>query len=85
MEKKILDALAEYLAYEDSYGDNPQLCINTANGDVEVMDEKEAEELEDKDSEHCDFYDVMDLLQMNPLDGSWLPNLDAVKEVATEY
>lgn len=88
MKIKILDAVKEYIADEEAYGDNAQLRINPCTGEVDIVDIEEAEEAEKCDDPSCpgyDYYDIMDLLEMNPADGAWLPSAEAIDEVAADY
>lgn len=88
MKEKILNAVMEYLADEEGYGDNAQLRINPCTGEVDVVDIEEAEEAEKCNEPDCpgyDYYDIMDLLEMNPEDGRWLPSTEAIESVADEY
>lgn len=79
-----MEAIEEYLNSEESYGDTAMLCIDPAKGEVSIVD---GEELTDDEMENSDkdYYDVMDLLEMDQEEGAWHPDTEAIAEIATEY
>lgn len=84
IEKKLLAAVEEYIAGEESYGDNTQICVDPVNGEVELIPESELPE--DFDSTELDYYDVMDLVMMGSEgSGRWIPDKEAIASVAEEY
>ncbi len=69
----------EYIAEEEAYTDNVQLQINTLTWEMEIADP-------DNDLPDCDYYPMMDLVQMsteNP--GAWEPDPEAIESIAAEY
>lgn len=69
----------EYIAEEEAYTDNVQLQINTLTWEMEIADP-------DNDLPDCDYYPMMDLVQMsteNP--GAWEPDPEAIESIAEEY
>lgn len=69
----------EFIAFEESYGDDAQLRINTLTRQIDIADP-------DDDLPDCDYYPVMDLVRMsaeNP--GKWEADPDAIADVAAEY
>lgn len=84
LEARIRSAVKEYLADEEAYDDNAQLCIKPDSLEVYVEDSRNV----DTDSPEIDCYDVMDLVEMssNPDDaGRWIVDEEAVESVAAEY
>ena len=82
LEGKIRDAVAEYIADEETYDDNARLQIDLEKWEVTVVDS------EDDDPEDVDtvgYYDVMDFIRMSPDEpGKWEVDEEAVKSVAEE-
>lgn len=71
----LLNAVEEYLstplAWEDAL-----IAINTKTGEVELVEEEEAESL----PEYMDEYDIMEFVQMTP-EGKWIPDKEAIDSV----
>lgn len=81
---RIRSAVNDYLAEEEAYDDNAQLCIRPATMEVTVEDSR----MVDIDSSEIDCYDVMDLVEMSPdaeSAGQWIVDEEAVESVASEY
>lgn len=78
LEKRVSEAVMEYISDEENYGDNAQLVIDPANGEVTLTDG------DDDIDDALDHYDVMDLLRMDS-DGKWSPDTDAIASVAADY
>lgn len=69
----------DYLAEEEAYGDDVQLEINTVNWEMDIADPE-------NDLPNCDYYPMMDLVKMSVTEpGKWVPDMDAINEVAAEY
>ncbi len=88
---KILLAVEDFLEAEEAYDDNAQLEIDPEAWSVTVVSFEDAEP-EGMDmvaalsSDTKDYYDVMDLVKMNPeVPGQWLPDEDAITSVSEEY
>lgn len=82
LEKKIRDAVAEYIADEETYDDNARLQIDLEKWEVTVVD---SEDDEPEDADTVDYYDVMDFIRMSPDEpGKWEVDEEAVKSVAEE-
>lgn len=76
---KITEMVKEYIAAEESYGDDVQLEINTETWEMDIADPE-------NDLPNCDYYPMMDLVMMsaeNP--GQWLPDQASIESVASEY
>ena len=76
---KITEIVKEYIASEESYGDDVQLEINTETWEMDIADPE-------NDLPNCDYYPMMDLVMMsaeNP--GQWLPDQASIESVASEY
>lgn len=82
LEGKIRDAVAEYIADEETYDDNARLQIDLEKWEVTVID---SEDDEPENVDTVDYYDVMDFIRMSPDDpGKWEVDDEAVKSVAEE-
>lgn len=69
----------EYIESEQQYDDDVQLQIDRTDFDVTIADP-------DQDLPECDYYPMMDLVQMSADDdGRWLPDDDAIASVVDEY
>lgn len=81
-EKRIVQAVENYVIDEENYDDNPQLKIMPATLEVAVVNCDEADP-EVKDS---DYYDVMDLVKPDPSNpGRWMADKEAVASITDEY
>lgn len=72
-------AVLEYIADEENYTDNVQAQINIETGEVCIADPE-------NEIPGCDYVPIMDLIKMsvdNP--GQWLPDEDAIEQVAADY
>ncbi len=81
---RLRSAVKEYIADEEAYDDNAQLCVKPATMEVFLEDSREV----DVDSPDIDCYDVMDFVEMssNPeYAGRWIVDESAVESVADEY
>ncbi len=77
--KRLTETVEEYISAEESYSDDVQLQINTLTFEMEIADPE-------NDLPDCDYYPMMDLVRMsteNP--GQWVPDTDAIADVAAEY
>lgn len=82
LEGKIRDAVAEYIADEETYDDNARLQIDLEKWEVTVVD---SEDDDPEDVDTVDYYDVMDFISMSPDEpGKWEVDDEAVKSVAEE-
>lgn len=82
LEGKIRDAVAEYIADEETYDDNARLQIDLEKWEVTVVD---SEDDEPEDVDTVDYYDVMDFIRISPKEpGKWEVDDEAVKSVAEE-
>ena len=78
LENLLRNAVEDYIADEEAYDDNARLRIDPQSKEVSITDGGD-------DVEDADYYDVMDLIKMSPLDpGKWEVDEDAVKSVAEE-
>ena len=69
----------EYIESEQQYDDDVQLQIDRTDFDVAIADPEQ-------DLPECDYYPMMDLVQMSADDdGRWLPDDDAIASVVDEY
>ncbi len=84
LEKRILEEIEEYLESEESFGDTAMLCINPETKEIAVVDGEDLS-AEDMDNSEKDYYDIIELLEMDPEKGNWYPDMEAIKEVAKEY
>lgn len=83
LEERILAAIEEYIAAEETYDDTAQLRIDPAAMMVTLTD---SEDSDTPDNDDADYYDVMDLVKMSPDDpGIWIPDMKAIASVAAEY
>lgn len=74
----LLAAVEGYIADEETYDDNAQLQIDPETGKATIVDSE--------DIAGMDYYDVMDLVKMDPdSPGSWKPDIEAVDSVVDEY
>ncbi len=77
--KTLTDLVEEYIEAEEAYSDDVQLQINTTTWEMEIADPE-------NDLPNCDYYPMMDLVKMSAANpGEWLPDNDAIEEVAAEY
>lgn len=74
---KVREAVNDYIASEESYGDNAQLQISPADFALEVTDSDDEES--DKD-----YIDIMELLEMDA-DGKWKADIEAIGYLADDY
>lgn len=80
LEELISSVVKDYLADEESYDDNAQLCILPATWEVYAADSREV----DTEAPEVDCYDIMDLVEMGA-EGEWAVDDGAVESVAAEY
>ncbi len=81
---RICAAVKEYIADEEAYDDNAQLCIKPGSLEVSLEDSRNV----DTESPEIDCYDVMDFVEMssNPEQpGKWVVDETAVDSVVDEY
>lgn len=77
------NALSQYLAEEEAYGDNVAIRVELPSLSVSLMADVDDETM---DAPGADFYDVMDLLSMSTAElGRWVIDEEAVKSVAEGY
>ncbi|MDE6682507.1 MAG: hypothetical protein K2J87_03680 [Muribaculaceae bacterium] len=84
LKARICAAVKEYIADEEAYDDNAQLCIKTGSLEVSLEDSRNV----DTESPEIDCYDVMDFVEMssNPEQpGKWVVDETAVDSVVDEY
>lgn len=81
LEKNLLEAVREYIEDEECFDDNAQLQINTSDGSIALLN---SDEVTDGDSAVFDYYDVMDLLEMDA-NGTWKPDAEAIRSIVEEY
>lgn len=87
---KIILAVGEFIEAEEAYDDNAQLEIDPATWNVALVGFEDAEpegmDMVANVSDGKDYYDVMDLVRMNPDEpGQWLPDEEAINSVSEEY
>ncbi|MDE7411284.1 MAG: hypothetical protein K2M94_04515, partial [Paramuribaculum sp.] len=69
----------EYIDNEDSFCDDVQLAINPSDLSLEIADP-------DDDLPNLDYYPMMDLISTSTVEpGKWIPDEDAINEVAAAY
>lgn len=74
--KKIV---VEFLNQEESYGDDPQLKLNPATGEMTIVDD-------DDNEEGFDYWPIMDLVAMSETEpGKWQPDDEAIAAVIEDY
>ncbi|MDE5976777.1 MAG: hypothetical protein K2G69_09530 [Muribaculaceae bacterium] len=77
--KRLREVVKEYIADEEAYSDDVQLRIDTTDWQLEIADPED-------DLPNCDYYPMMDLVSMSTSEpGKWVPDEDAITEVAAEY
>ena len=83
LKARICAAVKEYIADEEAYDDNAQLCIKPGSLEVSLEDSRNV----DTESPEIDCYDVMDFVEMssNPEPGKWAVDETAVDSVVDEY
>lgn len=82
LEALIRSAVSEYIADEEIYDDNAQLCIEPSGWKVYIENSSDI----DEKSPEIDFYDVMDFVDMDTeTPGKWRVDEEAVASVASEY
>ncbi len=84
LKARICAAVKEYIADEEAYDDNAQLCIKPETLDVYVEDSRNV----DTDSPEIDCYDVMDFVEVSPNPeeaGRWIVDEAAVESAVEEY
>ncbi len=74
----ILNIVKEYSSAEETYGDAAQLRIDPKSLEVSLIEDP------DEDLVNFDYYELGDLI-MPQTDGSFLPDEDAIKEIAADY
>ncbi|MDE6443484.1 MAG: hypothetical protein K2K64_03550 [Muribaculaceae bacterium] len=73
------EIVKEYIADEEAYSDDVQLQIDTTTWQLEIADPE-------NDLPNCDYYPMMDLVSMSTTEpGRWVPDEDAIAEIAAEY
>lgn len=75
---KLYKAVEEFASHDEAFGDAPQLRIDPRTKYLEIIEDP------DENLPEYDYYDLADLIQMKP-DGSWIPDPDALAEIAGEY
>lgn len=78
LKARILETVEEYVAKPEAW-EEAQLIVDPVSGDVDIVELEEA----DKVADSLDVYNMMDLIMMTP-DGLWIPDLDAITEVASQ-
>lgn len=78
LEKRLLEIIGQYLKEEEALGDFVRLAINPDTLDVSLESDP------DTDDPALDYFEIPDLLLMNP-DGSWTPDPEAIADVVEEY
>ena len=79
LDERIAALVREYIDNEEIYSDNVQLAINPSSLDLEIADA-------DDDLPELDYYPMMDLVAADTANpGCWVPDVDAIAEVAAEY
>lgn len=80
----ILDAIDEYIASEETFGDTALLSIKPIDLSVSIIDGEELAEA-DMQNSGIDYYDIIDFIQMNTDSGQWNPNSSSVDDILNEY
>lgn len=75
----VAEQVNRYVNNEGRYDDDTQLCIDRNTMQVSLADG-------DEDNPACDYYDIMDLVEMSVMQpGKWMADDDAIDEVAHTY
>lgn len=86
--RQIIKAVEEFASNDLAYSDNALVKIDPKARVVTLVDPDDEEDIDamiDADPTN-DYVSVMDLVEANPADpGRWIPDLDAISEVAAEY
>lgn len=78
LKKRVLAAVEEYIADEEAFDDNAQLCISP-EGEVEVRDSADVPDGDDGN----DYYDVMEFVRMSAAEpGKWEVDAAAIDALA---
>ena len=78
LRQNIAAAVNEYVATPEAWED-AQLTVDPDNGDVDIVEIEEADNLDDR----IDVYPMMDFVEMTP-DGEWIPDEEAIDSVVNE-
>lgn len=78
LKDKIIDAIDEYLEATEAW-DDALLAIDTATGEVFLIEEEEAD-----DDADADLYDIMEFIEMTS-DGEWIRDDEAIDSVVEDY
>lgn len=78
LKDKIIDAIDEYLEATEAW-DDALLAIDTATGEVFLIEEEEAD-----DDSDADLYDIMEFIEMTS-DGEWIRDDEAIDSVVEDY
>lgn len=78
LKDKIVDAIDEYLEATEAW-DDALLAIDTATGEVFLIEEEEAD-----DDSDADLYDIMEFIEMTS-DGEWIRDDEAIDSVVEDY
>ncbi len=78
LKDKIIDAIDEYLEATEAW-DDALLAIDTATGEVSLIEEEEAD-----DDADADLYDIMEFIEMTS-DGEWIRDDEAIDSVVEDY
>lgn len=84
LKAKVLEAIEDYIASEETFGDTALLSVNPESLSISVVDGEEVSEAEMQES-NIDYYDIIDLVQMNPENGQWTPDMESIDNLVQEY
>lgn len=78
IKERLIDLVEDFTTNDGAYSDTALIEINPATGEVEITDEERDDNL--------DYYDIMDMVEMSSEEpGKWLPFIDAIDEIASNY
>lgn len=79
--RDIEEAVADWIAAEESFDDNPYLRVNSESLASDIVDGEDADEA---DEDGYDYYSVLELVKPS-MAGGWIPDPEALEAVASEY
>ncbi len=74
----LLELVEDFAQADGAFSDNTLLEVNPKTLSLNIVEEES--------NPDYDYYDIMDFIAINPHNpGEWLPDLNAIEEVADEY
>ena len=88
-EKRITDAVADYIAHEDDYEGDVQLAVDPADFTLLTVEGDDlADEIDDNEADMptLDYYPMMDFIKASTTHpGKWEPSDEAIVDLAESY